>query len=66
MGTVSDKGQNDYIRFSALSNAGYEPDGHKKTNQDAFLSFVEFGQSKRAIRGRFLHPNLVSKSIVMY
>jgi len=42
-GTVTDKGQNEYLRFSALSNAGYEPDGHKKTNQDAFISFVEFG-----------------------
>ena len=42
-GTVTDKGQNEYLRFSALSNAGYEPDGHKKTNQDAFISFVDFG-----------------------
>jgi hypothetical protein len=42
-GTVTDRGQNEYLRFSALSNAGYEPDGHKKTNQDAFISFVEFG-----------------------
>jgi len=42
-GQVSDRGINDYIRFSALSNAGYEPDGHKKTNQDAFVSIPEHG-----------------------
>jgi len=52
-GTVTDKGQNEYLRFSALSNAGYEPDGHKKTNQDAFISFVDFGESSVSVFGVF-------------
>jgi hypothetical protein len=43
MGTTSDKGESEWLKFSSLSNAGYEPDGHKKTNQDAFISFADFG-----------------------
>ena len=33
---------NKYLRYASLSNAGYEPDGGKKTNQDAFVSIAEF------------------------
>lgn len=42
-GTVTDLGQNEWLRYFSLSNAGYEPDGHKKTNQDAFISQPDFG-----------------------
>lgn len=52
-GTVTDKGASEYLRFSALSNAGYEPDGHKKTNQDAFISFAEFGDASVSVFGVF-------------
>lgn len=43
-GTVTDKGANVWQRYSSLSNAGYEPDGNKKTNQDSFFSINEFGE----------------------
>ena len=43
MGTVTDQAQTDWLRYFSLSNAGYEPDGNKKTNQDAFISYGDFG-----------------------
>lgn len=43
VGTVTDQAQTDWLRYFSLSNAGYEPDGNKKTNQDAFISFGDFG-----------------------
>jgi hypothetical protein len=44
-GTMVEKGETEWLRFHSLSNAGYEPDGHKKTNQDSFISIAEFGTS---------------------
>lgn len=41
-GQSSDQASNKYLRYASLSNAGYEPDGGKKTNQDAFVSIAEF------------------------
>jgi hypothetical protein len=38
-----EKGETQWLRFHSLSNAGYEPDGHKKTNQDSFISIAEYG-----------------------
>jgi hypothetical protein len=43
VGTVTDQAQTDWLRYFSLSNAGYEPDGNKKTNQDAFISYGDFG-----------------------
>ena len=40
---MTQNGQSEYLRFSALSSPGYEPDGHRKQNQDAFISFIDFG-----------------------
>jgi hypothetical protein len=39
-----EKGSNDFLRFSALSNAGFETDGMQKTNQDAFISINHLGE----------------------
>jgi len=52
-GSVADRGANEWLRYNSLSNAGYEPDGHKKTNQDAFFSVVEFGDKDVSIFGVF-------------
>eukprot|EP00284_Hemiselmis_tepida_P007365 CAMPEP_0174928372 /NCGR_PEP_ID=MMETSP1355-20121228/22949_1 /TAXON_ID=464990 /ORGANISM="Hemiselmis tepida, Strain CCMP443" /LENGTH=366 /DNA_ID=CAMNT_0016174529 /DNA_START=67 /DNA_END=1167 /DNA_ORIENTATION=- len=52
-GTVTDKAENAWLRYFSLSNAGYEPDGHKKTNQDAFISIAEFGDPTVSIFGVF-------------
>jgi hypothetical protein len=40
---VAEKGENEFLRFSALSNAGFEMDGLQKTNQDSFISIVNLG-----------------------
>mmetsp|Transcript_25231 Transcript_25231/g.63710 ORF Transcript_25231/g.63710 Transcript_25231/m.63710 type:complete len:352 (+) Transcript_25231:30-1085(+) len=52
-GTVTDVGACEWLRFNSLSNAGYEPDGHKKTNQDAFFSVSDFGDKDVSIFGVF-------------
>jgi len=52
-GTVIDRNDNEWLRYFSLSNAGYEPDGHKKTNQDAFISIHEFGDASISVFGVF-------------
>lgn len=52
-GTVTDKGSNEWLRYASLSNAGYEPDGHKKTNQDAFISIPVHGDPSVSLFGVF-------------
>jgi len=52
-GTVTDKADNQWLKYFSLSNAGYEPDGTKKTNQDAFISISEFGDSTVSVFGVF-------------
>mmetsp|Transcript_19813 Transcript_19813/g.48654 ORF Transcript_19813/g.48654 Transcript_19813/m.48654 type:complete len:368 (+) Transcript_19813:128-1231(+) len=52
-GTVTDRGQTEWLRYYSLSNAGYEPDGHKKTNQDSFISIPEFGDGTVSVFGVF-------------
>ncbi len=42
---VAEKGENEFIRFSALSNAGFEMDGLQKTNQDSFISIANLGNN---------------------
>jgi len=44
-GTVRDTGISKLLRYASLSNAGYEPDGSKKTNQDAYISTAECGNA---------------------
>jgi hypothetical protein len=41
---VAEKGENEFLRFSALSNAGFEMDGLQKTNQDTFISIANLGK----------------------
>ncbi len=41
------------MRYASLSNAGYEPDGGKKTNQDSFVSILEFGDPSVSVFGVF-------------
>lgn len=53
VGTVTDQAQTDWLRYFSLSNAGYEPDGNKKTNQDAFISYGDFGDPTVSIFGVF-------------
>lgn len=52
-GQTSDKGTNKYLRYASLSNAGYGPDGGKKTNQDSFVSILEFGDPSVSAFGVF-------------
>ena len=40
---VIEKGTNNFLRFSAMSNAGFEVDGLQKTNQDSFVSIMNLG-----------------------
>lgn len=52
-GQSSEKGSNSYLRYAALSNAGYDPEGAKKTNQDAYVSLGEFGHESVSAFGVF-------------
>lgn len=52
-GQTAEKGSNNFLRYAALSNAGYEPDGGKKTNQDTFVSICEFGDPSISVFGVF-------------
>lgn len=52
-GQTSDKGQSQFLRYAALSNAGYEPDGGKKVNQDSFVSLLDFGDASVSVFGVF-------------
>jgi len=42
-GQNSEKFSNALLRYASLSNAGYGPDGGKKTNQDSYVSVGEWG-----------------------
>lgn len=48
---VAEKGQNEFLRFSALSNAGFEMDGLQKTNQDSFISIANLGEPTVSVFG---------------
>mmetsp|Transcript_21500 Transcript_21500/g.53052 ORF Transcript_21500/g.53052 Transcript_21500/m.53052 type:complete len:351 (-) Transcript_21500:755-1807(-) len=52
-GTATDKGNNEWLRYASLSNAGYEPDGNKKTNQDSFISIADHGDTTVSVFGVF-------------
>jgi len=52
-GQASEKGSNGFLRWASLSHAGYDPDGAKKTNQDAYVSLGEFGHETVAAFGVF-------------
>ena len=53
MPPVSEQGSNEYLRFSSLSNAGFEIDGNQKTNQDSFISLINFGNFSLSLSSRF-------------
>lgn len=52
-GQNSDKASNAMLRYASLSNAGYGPEGGKKTNQDAFVTIMEFGDATTSAFGVF-------------
>mmetsp|Transcript_33318 Transcript_33318/g.74674 ORF Transcript_33318/g.74674 Transcript_33318/m.74674 type:complete len:344 (+) Transcript_33318:87-1118(+) len=52
-GQSKEKGATSGLRYACLSNAGYEPDGNKKTNQDAYVSISEFGHASVSLFGVF-------------
>mmetsp|Transcript_11302 Transcript_11302/g.38613 ORF Transcript_11302/g.38613 Transcript_11302/m.38613 type:complete len:353 (-) Transcript_11302:1078-2136(-) len=53
VGQTLDRGSHAFLNYFSMSNAGYEPDGIKKTNQDAFISMMEFGDPSVSFFGVF-------------
>lgn len=65
-GQSSDNGSNTLLRYASLSNAGYEPDGGKKTNQDSFVSILEFGDPSVSLFGVFDGHGAVGHVVSQY